>query len=107
MTIELSPNQFYFLVNQSGYCLKTRIKEDFEEVCSWGGMLFFGIIKNSDFLHFKVGSSWHKKQFSKIPVARPQAETIWFDDYLLEFSGHTISKTKIGGSQIAVEYEML
>lgn len=102
-------NNYHFLVNNLGYYLKTKFKEDFEEVLNWnqGDILFSGIIKNSELLHFKLGSSWFKKRFSQLHNALNSKKTMWFDIENLDLKNCLhISEVKIGGD-IPDTYELL
>lgn len=97
---ELKTNEFYFLISDEGYYLKTCHKKDLDEVSSWGNILFLGIIKNSLYIHYKLGQSWYKKRFSQLPVANPQNQTGWFDIESLDTKNCSfISEIKIGGSE--------
>lgn len=108
MNEEIAINEFYLLVNKSGYILKTKSKEDFEEVKEWGYILFAGKVKTSQFLHFKVGSIWHKKKVILIPTSKPQTETHFYDVNELDLkNGNTISQVKFGGKETPVTYESL
>lgn len=106
---ELASNQFYFLINPSGHYLKTSSKKDFDSVSKWGPMLFSGIIKNSDYFFYRLGSVWHKKKFSQFPVSKPQSKTVWFDVYNLDLKNcNHISQVKIQKSKdMEEEYESL
>ena len=106
---ELGLNEFYFLLTREGYFLKTKFLQDFDEVSSWdSNPLFAGKIKNSDWLHYKIGSSWHKKQIARLLNAKSSDETIWFDVETLDdnFSSN-ISQIKFGAKQKAVMVEPL
>lgn len=89
-------DKFFLVVNRSGYFMKTRYKNDFDEISSWGGILFADVIKNSKTLFFQVGSMTLRKKICLLPVAKPQSQTGWFDVGMLEFSnGNRISKVWI------------
>ncbi len=106
---ELVINEFYFLLTKEGYFLKTKCEEDFDVVCSWDSKpLFAGTIKNNQWLHYKIGSTWHKKQITRLPNAKSSDETIWYDVETLDdnFSSN-ISQVKFGGKQKEVIAEPL
>jgi len=94
----LKLNNFYLIVNRSGYFLKTRFQEDFDYVRTWGGILFVDIVKNSKMVFYKVGSTILKKKINLLPVAKPQSQTLWFDISELDLkNGNHINKIWIGG----------
>jgi len=93
----LASNEFYFLVNNSGYFLKTKHLQDFEEVRLWGGILFSGKVKISQHLFFRVGSSILKKKICHLAISKPRSETFWADVNNLDLkSGNHINKCWIG-----------
>jgi len=103
----LSPNQFYFVCDQSGHYLKLKQKNEFDEVCSWDNILFKSILKSNDYIHFLIARTWHKVLFSRLKTSAP-IELGVFDFHVLQhdFCAH-ISKIKIGGKQIPETYELL
>ena len=107
-TPELKINEFFLLINSQGYYLKTKFKEDFDNVSTCKGLLFSDKVSNSDFLHYKVGSIWQKKKIANLSNAKNSQDTLWFDICELEMkNGNNISKVKLGGSQIPQTYENL
>ena len=103
----LSPNQFYFVCDQSGHYLKLKQKNEFDEVCSWDNILFKEILKSNDYIHFLIARTWHKVLFSRLKTSAP-IELGVFDFHVLQhdFCAH-ITKIKIGGKQIPESYELL
>ena len=83
----LSPDKFYLLVNSSGYFIKTRSKEEFDEVSTWGNIIFSGLVKNSETLFFKVGSNNYHKKINQLPVAKPRGDMLWYDVEVLDLKG--------------------
>jgi len=109
MVAEIIPNtnEFSFLINKNGSYMKTRFQEDFDEVLSWGEVLFSGVIKNSGYLHFKIGKTWHKKQITQLPISKSSDITCWYDVNELDMNGSQIYKIKFGGTKISQTYEKL
>jgi hypothetical protein len=104
----IGKNDFYLVVADNGEYLKTSFYDDFENVSGWGNIVFSSQIKNNDWLHFQVGSSWLKKKISQLHIAKPQSETWWFDLEVLDLkNGSHIKKAKIGGNETPVTYETL
>lgn len=104
-------SKFYFLIQKSGYYLKTSFYEDFKRVYNWeseGDILFSGIVKNSDWVHLKLGQNWVKKRISQLSISKPQKELIWFDIHTIDLKNcNSISKIKIGGYQKPETIELL
>ena len=97
----LSPNEFYLIVSNFGYVLKTKNFQDFLAVRSWGGFIFEGVVKNSHLLNYYGGRSWHKKKISRLPVSRPYLEVFYYDFSELDTNcSYPISEFKIGGKEI-------
>jgi hypothetical protein len=107
---QLAPNEYYLSVHQNGYYLKTKIKEDIDRFIELGdNFLFVGKVKNNQFLHYRIGSVFMKKQMLKMYTAnKPSSETLWLDDGLLELPHHSIIKEiKFGGREKIETYEKL
>jgi len=107
MNDPLAVNQFYLIISSPTYYLKTKSKEEFEDIKKWGNVLFEGIVKNSDYIHFLVGHTWHKKKIQYLKTAIPFKKNYFYDVENLEIPGEAIKKVKIGGKQKAVVYESL
>jgi hypothetical protein len=104
----LAGNEFYFILSRSGDFIKTRFKEDFEEISSWKNIIFYGVIKNNCWLHYLVGQIWFKKHFSSMPVAESFKLNNFYDLELIETPHCSfISKTKIGGKEKPESYQEL
>jgi len=106
----LNANSFYFILTKEGYFLKTSSKEDFEIVNSLnqGDFLFSGILKNSEWLHFKLGQSRLRKRLSQLPVAKKSSDTGWLDVSSLDTKNcNSISEIKFGGRNKPETYENL
>jgi len=103
----LALNEYYFVCDYSGHFLKTKNKEEFEEVSQWNNILFSGKVKNTQSVHYKIGSSWKKKAFVRLKTFAP-IEVGVFDFHILqdELSSH-LTKLEIGGKTKAETYEML
>jgi hypothetical protein len=103
---ELVLNEYFLLVNESGYYLKTKFQEDFEDVANWGGILFSGKVPNSQFLFFRVGLQIIKKRIAELHTAQPQTATGWYDVETLDLKhGNSINKCWTGKK--AQNYENL
>lgn len=93
--VEVGNNYFYLVVSPSGYFLKTSKKEDYEELSTWNN-IFAGVVKNSNYLHFRVGRKWLKKRISHLPISRDSDETLWYDTHELDLGhGSFIQEVKI------------
>lgn len=108
---ELQPNEFYLLVQNPGYFMKTKNKEDFQKVLGWEqnkDIIFREIVKSSDYLHYKVSSIIHKIKIACLLISKNQSETIWYDVNELKMpNGNKISFAKLGGKQKPEVYEKL
>jgi hypothetical protein len=107
-TKELAINQFYLLVNRSGFILKTKSEKDYNDVLRWGGIMFSGVVKNSQWLHFRIGSTWLRKLISQLPISK-ESDDIFFQDVneLDMKSGLHIYEIKLGGRLNDAIYEKL
>jgi len=103
----LQLNEYYFVMASNGEFLKSKNLQEFEEIKSWGNILFSGKVKTNQYVYFKIGGTWHKKKFSQLSVSN---SCIWgvFDLHLIhtDFSS-LIFKIKIGDKQIPESYELL
>ncbi len=96
-TESLALNEFYLLVNRSGFYLKTKSKEEFEFVFNWGEILFAGKAKTNNYLFFGVGNTILKKKILDLWKARPQSELWFYDLSELDLKGgNHINKCWIG-----------
>lgn len=103
----LALNEFYFICDASSHYLKTKESNEFDEVSTWGNIIFKGKIKSHQFIHYKIAQTWHKKSFMRLQTSAP-IEVGVFDVLILqdENSGH-ISELKIGGREKTETYESL
>jgi len=103
----LQLNEYYFVMASNGEFLKSKNLQEFEEIKNWATIIYFGKVKTNQYVYFKIGSTWHKKNFSTLSVSQP-IETGVFDLHLIhtDFSSQ-ISKIKIGGKQLPESYELL
>ncbi len=108
---ELQTNEFYLLVQSSGYFMKTKNKEDFQKVLDWEenkDFIFIGIVKSLDYLHYKIHSIFYKKKIGELLTSKNQEDCGWFDVNELKMeNGNRISHIKIGGKQKPELYEKL
>lgn len=107
MTNELSLNEYFFICDRSGHFLKTKNFKEFDKVRNWDNSLFAGKVKNNQYLHYKIGRTWHKKKFTQLKSSDP-IEIGILDFHILqhEFSS-SITKIKIGGKKIPQTHELL
>lgn len=80
-------NKFFLVINSSGYILKTNLKADFDVIKNWGNILFADIVENSNYLQYKIGTTWFKKKISHLPISRDSNETGWYDVNNLDLKG--------------------
>jgi len=105
---ELSQNEFYLLISPSGDILKTKNKKDFEAVKDWDAYVFADKVKSSDYIHYLVGQTWHKKIVSRLPPSKDFDENWYYDFNELDLNiGSHIKKIAKGGKQKAVDYQKL
>ena len=103
----LQLNEYYFVLSSNGEFLKSKNLQEFEEIKSWGNILFSGKVKTNQYIYFKIGSTWRKKNFSQLSVSNSCNFGV-FDLHLIhtDFSS-LIFKIKVGGKQIPETYELL
>jgi len=103
----LQLNEYYFVMASNGEYLKSKNLQEFEEIKSWRNILFSGKVKTNQYVYFKIGSTWHKKNFSQLSVSNSCIFGV-FDLHLIhtDFSS-LIFKIRIGGKQKPESYELL
>jgi len=104
---DIAINEYYFVCDASGHYLKSKSVEEYNEVSTWGNILFKGIVKNNQHIHFKISGSWKRTSFLKLKTSSPVDIGV-FDIHLLqeELISH-ITEIKLGGKEKAETYEML
>lgn len=103
---DLENNEYYLLVSTQGYVLKTKFQRDFEAIRLWGGIVFSGIVKNSQYLFFKVGKQILKKPIRTISAGKSQEKTWYYDISELSLKGGTnIHKAWVGKKSDGFEVE--
>lgn len=107
VTNELPLNEYYFICDKPGHFLKTKNHDEFEEAKKWSNLLFIGQVKNNQYLHYKIGRTWHTKQFVRLKTSDSKEVKV-FDFHILqhEFSS-SITEIKIGGKKIPQTHELL
>lgn len=107
MKTELALNEYYFICDHSGHYLKTKQLPEFEEVRMWNNLIFNGLVKSNQFIHFKMGKTWKKRLFSSLKIS-DSIEVGVYDFHLLQTElSSQITKIEIGGKVKAETYEKL
>jgi len=109
METELALNEYYFAVHPSGYILKTKSKDEYGKFLSWSNKFVFqGVVKNNQYLHYKVGQTWNSKSIKQMYTSKDLSSVGLADDTEVTLhSGSQITKCEIGGKSKAETYESL
>ena len=109
MNKELASNEYNFCVHPNGYLIKTKSAKEFKEFLTFSTQwLFKGVVKNNQYLHYKIGNTWFTKAIKRIYTSKVLIEKGLCDDTEIITPHHSrISKCQIGGKQKPLVYESL